>query len=273
METISLTLSDVLALTTILLLGVPHGASDLNLAIGGALIKSKRQVLIFGLSYVALTALFILVWIMLPVTSLIAFLAISVYHFGRADAVHYGGNNIDAFLYGGLPMLFIPLAHPNEVSALFTLLTFSNIEFLPSFYAIALLWGGYLFLRLIQDRVPLRAIREMLILSLAFIFLPPLWGFAVYFCGFHARRHFMRVRLELNIRRWRDWGVTAGLAAITLLAMVLAAPLASNYITLEVAFLRTLFIGLFALTIPHVMLIDAIDIFRRISPSRIDQEA
>jgi Brp/Blh family beta-carotene 15,15'-monooxygenase len=260
MEQISLSLWDTLALTAILVLGVPHGAADLNLAIRGALIRAPQHFAIFALGYVALTGIFILVWFNWPLLSLIGFVAVSVYHFGRADAVHFRAAPIDAFLYGGLPLLFIPLAHPDEVSGLFSLLTQAETDFIRPFYALAFVWAGHLLLRLGQDKIPMAALGEMIMLSFMFLVLPPLWGFAVYFCGFHGRRHFQRLRHTLaNL----DWRLTLALSALTLI-VIAAIPFLTEEMSFGLAFLRSLFIGIFALTVPHVILIDGLDIFNRI---------
>lgn len=260
MEQISLSLWDILALTAILVLGVPHGAADLNLAIRGALIRAPQHFAVFALGYVALTGIFMLVWFNWPLLSLIGFVAVSVYHFGRADAVYFKAAPIDAFLYGGLPLLFIPLAHPEEVSGLFSLLTQMETDFISPFYALAFVWVGLLLLRLAQDKIPMAALGEMILLSFMFLVLPPLWGFAVYFCGFHSRRHFQRLRHTLATL---DWRLTFALSALTLIVIAII-PFLAEDMSFELAFLRSLFIGIFALTVPHVTLIDGLDIFHKI---------
>ncbi len=263
MEQISLSFGDILALTAILALGVPHGAADLNLAMRGALIKTHLHIAVFALGYLTLTGFFILVWFAWPLFSLIGFVAISVFHFGRADAIYFKAEPIDALLYGGLPLLFIPLAHPEEVAGLFALLTQLEADFITPFYGLAFVWGGHLLLRLTQDRIPLNALGEMIFLALTFLLLPPLWGFALYFCGFHSRRHFLRLGHALAILNWRGWRLTLALGTLTI-SVIAIAPLLVQNLTFDLAFLRSLFIGIFALTMPHVTLIDGLDIFTKI---------
>ena len=264
MENISLTISDIVALMAIFTLGVPHGAADLNLALRAALIRSRHHYAMFLAIYLALTGVFVLVWFNWPLPSLITFIAVSVYHFGRADTVHFKVPQIDALLYGGLPLVFIPLAHPVAVSRLFALLTQLDVDFMRPFYFLAIIWGSYFLFRLVQNRIPLSALGEMIALGIAFLLLPPLWGFALYFCGFHSRRHFQRLSQALKITAWRDWRLTIGLSVTTLIAIGLA-PFLTQNLTLDLAFLRSLFIAIFALTVPHVILIDGFDIFKKIA--------
>ena len=65
----------------ILLLGIPHGAIDHVLFFK----KRKMSQLKFYSIYLGLSFLFVILWHILPVTSLILFLLISAFHFGESQ--------------------------------------------------------------------------------------------------------------------------------------------------------------------------------------------
>ena len=90
------------------------------------------------------------------------------------------------------------------------------------------------------------------------ILLPPLVSFAVYFCFWHSRGHVVRLwnSLPANAR----YGATREALIYTLLAwgtgLALFFYLSGN--TTEILF-RLTFIGLAALTLPHMILVDLLD--------------
>ena len=65
----------------ILLLGIPHGAIDHVLFFK----KRKMSKLKFYIIYLGLSLLFVILWHILPITSLILFLLISAFHFGESQ--------------------------------------------------------------------------------------------------------------------------------------------------------------------------------------------
>ena len=65
----------------ILLLGIPHGAIDHVLFFK----KRKMSQFKFYSIYLGLSLLFVILWHILPITSLILFLLISAFHFGESQ--------------------------------------------------------------------------------------------------------------------------------------------------------------------------------------------
>ena len=80
----------------ILLLGIPHGAIDHVLFFK----KRKMSQLKFYSIYLGLSFLFVILWHILPVTSLILFLLISAFHFGESQFA-------DIFFKKSLRFIFI----------------------------------------------------------------------------------------------------------------------------------------------------------------------
>ena len=88
---ISLSVIDMMALLCIVFIGLPHGAFDGALY---ALLPSgeRKASLLRFLALYSLTALLIIgLWLVFPVISLLLFLAISAFHFGKGDTAGYQG--------------------------------------------------------------------------------------------------------------------------------------------------------------------------------------
>jgi Brp/Blh family beta-carotene 15,15'-monooxygenase len=86
---------------------------------------------------------------------------------------------------------------------------------------------------------------------------PPLLYFVVYFCGLHSPRHFLDTLNQLDLG-WRR-GVVAALP-LTAMTLVVAAfavgILVHSGVTLGPATVNTVFIGLAALAVPHMVLVE-----------------
>ena len=101
---------------------------------------------------------------------------------------------------------------------------------------------------------------ELILLGFTFAFTPPLVGFAFYFCFVHSARHLQTIVDIL--------GATASKPAILIQALVFtlaswgAGAAAfwslSGVGSVDAALLRVVFIGLAALTLPHIVLVDGL---------------
>lgn len=264
-----------LALVTgaIALAGLPHGAADAWIAAREGLASDRLGKAVFLAIYSGLALLVIAVWLALPVMSLALFLAISVWHFGddsRRD-LHPLARISTGLIILGAPAAF----HATAVSDAYGILSGDRIAAIVSAQG-ALFWLGCvalpLVLALTPVRVPLSAratpgrinhLTEMILLVALAALLSPLVYFAVYFCGVHSPRHLGRVnRLFPERGGWRLWG---SVTALTLIP-VLSGAAAWGWLTAvgrlpDAAGLQVLFIGLAALTLPHMLLVD------RLSPS------
>ena len=99
---------------------------------------------------------------------------------------------------------------------------------------------------------------EIAILSLLFAILPPLVGFSIYFCLIHSIRHFaaMRTMLADTISKFQITRTTVLFSAMCwAVGLIILAQQSSN-VGVEPALLQVIFIGLAALTMPHMMLVD-----------------
>lgn len=250
----------VCALLAIIVLGVPHGALDGEIA---------RSVLrprfgwawfpVFSLPYLTLSGLVLLAWHLAPEPTLAAFLAASVWHFGSEDAP---GACLEAVVRGGLPIAIPVLAHPAATTAVFATIAETVLPPPPEWlWAAALLWlaPAVIWAGLTALRGQARALIVPALLTAVFLMLPPLTAFAIYFVCAHAPAHTAAlIRDPWRAPRVRDSRSAIRLALpITGLTLLIGAALWPFYAGAPPERLLSLTLQvLAALTLPH-MLFDA----------------
>ena len=256
---------NLLALLGVVFIGLPHGAMDGALAVHFGWMGRPTRAIAFLLAYIGLAGLVVLSWAIAPVMSFIAFLAISTYHFGRGDATStiFGRGAVESIGRGGVVIGGISQFHRTEANDVFLTIVGSDTTgvwiFLDliAILAVACVIEALLFK---QRKERTAFALEIGVLLVVFLLTPPLVGFAMYFCFIHSLRHFTSMRSLLNatVSRLR---ITQTTVAFTLLAwafglLVLAQQ--SARIGVEPALLKVVFIGLAALTVPHMLLVDGV---------------
>ena len=237
------------------LLGVPHGALDPVLAHASGIARTPLRLARFVLLYVTQATLVVLLWWMAPGIALAGFLLLSIWHF-RSDwreLPNWQGLAAAATLVCA-PALF----HPAAAGQLFSLLMFGVSA---SWLILALQVTGIvaiialaLALRGLAQSKPYVAL-ELLTLPVLAWALPPLLFFVVYFCGLHSPRHIIETIRQAQLRRSTIVLTGSAFTAITLAAAVAAfglLPVADSAPRL----LAIVFVGLAALTVPHMLLIE-----------------
>ena len=101
---------------------------------------------------------------------------------------------------------------------------------------------------------------EMASVAILAIFAPPLIAFTVFFCGMHSARHILRSLTALKILESSSFKISLAAIFGTLLFVYIAASIAwlfqsSN--SLDARIIQIVFVGLAALTVPHMILIDS----------------
>ena len=99
---------------------------------------------------------------------------------------------------------------------------------------------------------------EATLLLLMLIVVPPLVGFALYFCCVHSARHLCSIWTVVKVAFPRDM-LFAGAILFTVASWGIGAVTfwwCANFMAVESALLRVVFIGLAALTVPHMILVD-----------------
>jgi Brp/Blh family beta-carotene 15,15'-monooxygenase len=263
---------DLAAIAAVLLIGVPHGGLDGAVARRIGWPKGLVGYIGFHLSYIALAALVVWLWWQWPVPGLAGFLLISALHFGSSDialtqsatAQKASHQWLPLIAHGGLVSIAIPSLQPIAVQPLFTILV-GDVGAAMLIETIGMLFLPWLLSCLIYCvyatiypawRTPL--LNLVVLLILVFL-LPPLTSFALYFCLWHSRNHILRIWYSLKDERERRqsfieailYSVIAWIAALVFFTLFQG--------SLSTALIQLTFIGLAALTVPHMLLVDLAD--------------
>lgn len=243
-------------------LGMPHGALDPWIAERIGLSRSRTGNIAFNLVYLLIAALVVVIWTFLPVVSLLLFLLISAWHFS-GDWSHDMGPLTR--LGVGLLLLLMPIGfHTENVALLFSDLsgdggsTLAHTLSLPVwFLVVAMLalaelaaWRGRW----------LAGLELSALLALAYV-APPLVYFALYFCLLHSPRHLLGQFREAGpsqrprLVRMAIVYTVATLALLGVLAWYWSHQDATAPFNALVT--KLIFIGLAAVTVPHMLLIAA----------------
>ena len=258
-----LDMASVIALLFVVLIGLPHGAFDGAIANHLGAGRSFAAAAKFIIGYCAAAGLVIAIWIMFPAITLTLFLMISMIHFGRGDASAKSGPVFmtQVLLHCGLPIFGIIYFQQSSVIPLFDALTngASDLAILISKIMVPLLglMAGLYGLMAFRDASLRARFAEFILLAVVFTFLPPLVSFALYFCIIHTGRHMRRIWHVLS-STISPKGLYRQAAGFTLASWLVggAAFLWLENGDLDAALLQVVFIGLAALTVPHMILVD-----------------
>ena len=264
-------LLSLIALAAIVIIGLPHGAFDGAIALSLGYGRDLKSMLIFMASYLSIAALVVLFWLKFPELSLVIFLGISILHFGLGDSQPGSlvQRVIQIIAHGGTVVILSSLLNWSEVELIFDKLIGGKSVFLLLIivvcgYVMVGVLSSYFILAYLRPKLRVR-LAELAVLAIAFGLLPPLVGFSLYFCGVHTPRHLARVWHAIS-EDGRGRTKVLTLALVFTLASWIAGGLSLCLVsaaeTIDEAILRVVFIGLAALTVPHMILVDGM--FRRI---------
>ena len=257
---------NLIGLFGIVMIGLPHGALDGAVAMHLGLVGKFSKLAKFIFYYVIIAVLVVGVWLLIPTVSLIAFLIISILHFGSGDANNGQGvmHFIQSLAHGGLVIIGISQFHRSEVDEIFYYLTNQNTEII--WLVIDIMTVGVV-LAIIACITQIRnnsawTTTSLELLGLGFVYwlAPPLLGFAVYFCLVHSARHFKRIfssiKQTLTFAKMKNQAIL--FSAVCWITAVIAFWQLADFSNPEPVIMRITFIGLAALTVPHMILIDGI---------------
>ena len=238
--------------------GVPHGALDPVFAQKILFLNSWQDWTKFVIAYLALSIAVVFIWWQLPLIFMGSFLLLSVMHFSRDlnDQVP----KITRVLYGG-SIIFLPtIFHFKEMQNLFSLILDADtgLQITSFLYLLAWPWlaGSLISIYFQFIRGWLFGL-EILAVALLTTLASPLVSFTLYFCGMHSLRHILRTRAYSGLTLMKLGLVSLapmlGVIFIALLAWFYL-PELPNYERI----LRLVFVGLAALTVPHMLLIDRV---------------
>jgi Brp/Blh family beta-carotene 15,15'-monooxygenase len=269
------TISPLICLLLILSIGISHGSLD-NLK-GEKLFKifGINNLLIFYISYILIAILVIVSWIIMPSISLIIFLIVASYHFGKEDTQFLVVeksylNQLLFFIKGTLIVLAPIYFHFDETVNIFKLLLVDNenfykfLNFLETnrilLFGIILstLANIILFTKNFEIKKFAIFLDYFSILILNYYF-SPLLAFTMYFCFLHSIRHIITLILELEkndlnlgFKMFVKKALPLTILTVSLCLIVLY--FINNTYTFDSSVLKIIFIGLASLTFPHILL-------------------
>ena len=271
----NLNISSILCLLLILIVGVSHGSLDHIKGKKLLRLFNVKSTYIFYIIYILISATVILTWMILPSMTLILFLIIASYHFGKEDT-QFLINNRSYFIqilyfFKGFLIILAPLYfHFQETIAIFKLLLidnevfYSSLNFIESNKVIQIgiicstLSSIFLFLKNFEIKKFVIFLDYFSILILNY-YLSPLIAFTVYFCFLHSIRHSISLAIDLDPNSLINGFRLFVKKALTLTILTAAFSFIALYLlsysnNLDSAILKIIFIGLASLTFPHILL-------------------
>lgn len=244
-----------MALALMICAGIPHGSFDLRVAeakwrggsVSRGMILGSYLICVFGMSALC---------VFLPAIGLTLFLVISALHFSEGESVRWSGARGVLF---GVSAILLPIGlHPHQaqpyLSYFISSATFASIQ--------SPLWVGarvmalLLTILLVRDCInPITRKSsdtiERIVCLCAWLVLPPLSGFAVWFIGRHSRQHLGVCREMFAGSRF---GIPLDFAGISALAILGLLPFAVFFDFSRIDQLFAASICLIAgLTLPHMV--------------------
>ena len=217
----------------------------------------------------------ILVWIIVPAITLIVFLAVASFHFGKEDTqflINKNSNLISIlYFFRGLLIIITPLYFNfDETVTIFKMLLidseqfYSSLGFIEKYKIIEIAIGLsalssiILFLREFHIKKFVIFLDFFSIIILNY-YLSPLVAFTIYFCFLHSIRHTISLAIEMDNSNLKN-GLklfaqkALPLTVLTAILSLLGLYFLNNVYELNSAILKIIFIGLASLTFPHILL-------------------
>lgn len=242
----------VIILAFIVLLGVPHGSLDVLFASQTFDLKHFTHWVKFILYYVTAALGIILVWLVLPNIFFTSFLILSAIHF--SEDLNLMDFKVLKFCYGASIITFPSLLFSAELIDLYAMIvdikTASSLVKVSQFIGISA--GPILAIQLLNKKIEIRTKLEVLCVCALFLLLNPILAFGIYFCIMHSARHLIRSHFFLTKFTRQDFlnALIFPTIAVIMIGLFVWWVVANK--TLEVNMIRIIFIGLAALTVPHV---------------------
>ena len=268
-------ISPLICLLLILTIGVSHGSLDHVKGKKLFNILNINKISIFYFSYILIAILVIIIWTIIPFISLMIFLLVASYHFGKEDTQFLINENSYfnqlLFFLKGLLIIVAPMFfHFEETVTIFKLLLvdneifYSTLEFievnkiLPIAIILSSLSSIFLFLIKFEIKKFIVFFDYFSILILNY-YLTPLVAFTVYFCFLHSIRHSITLIYEIDKNDFKNGLKVFGqkalpLTVLTTIFCLIGLYLLNNNYDFDSSILKIIFIGLASLTFPHILL-------------------
>jgi len=268
-------ISAILCLFLIFTIGVSHGSLD---HIKGAKLLrlfNIKKTYLFYFVYILISVLVITSWILLPTITLIIFLIIASFHFGKEDTqfliIDKSYFIQSLYFFKGFLTVLAPLYfHFQETIEIFKLLLidsevfYESLNFIETYKLIQIgiilstLSSILLFLKKFEIKKFVIFLDYFSILILNY-YLSPLVAFTIYFCFLHSIRHSISLAVELDQNSIKNGLLlflkkALPLTILTAIFCIVALYFIDDGYNLDSAILKIIFIGLASLTFPHILL-------------------
>ena len=264
---IDLSFINIISFLLIFFIGLPHGSFDGAVAslVG---FKTKVQFIKFLLYYLGLSIFVVFFWFYLPLVSLFIFLIMTIAHFGLCDWSNFKISEYKtsvSFTYGMTVIFGIIFFNEDKSFKIFEYLTNENIYFFQSYFFIPYLLTFFSIVYFcylsIYEKKLRKGILEIIVLLSIFYFCDPLLSFSIYFCFFHTYKHLKHLISNIYLHLPNKKLVFYSTLLFTLISWIggilILIYLNQNF-TLYESILKVIFIGLAALTLPHMILVDLV---------------
>jgi len=273
------------------LIGVPHGGLD---SLTGkqwlAPLVGNHWSWLFLSGYLAVAATVVLGWLVTPLWSATSFFLVSAWHFGWEDDKSRSKmrlwNHLAAIASGGLVIWIPALFRPVEMQSILEwivpssmLTSGAEIVWLARllsliFVPIAIADFGFSAAKMGIRRLTLQPmLARNLLLVVLFASTPILFSFGLYFCGWHSIRGLVHLQGE---HRMSKKELLIAVLPLSLGAIGLAGAATwfwNSGRELSAELSRSLFIGLSAIAVPHLLLHGVVENLPRSKSKETDDQA
>ena len=256
---------NIICFFLISIIGVSHGALDH--------IKGYKLIKIYKINnkyffypvYIFCCLLVVFFWIIFPSVTLILFLLVASYHFGKEDSCV--GSIIKKrfinlfYLFKGSVVVVAPLFfHTEETLQIFKILG-DNLILTHENFLISLLIISFIanFTIMQWSNNSGFFLADWVTILTLNTFFSPLVAFTIYFCFLHSVRHSFGLIYEINNKNFKNGfkkflKKALPLTLVTAILFVVSVYILTNYYVLDDAILKVIFMGLASLTFPHILL-------------------
>jgi len=274
-------------LILILSLGISHGSLDhLKGKKLFKIFKIKNQIF-FYFSYIILALAIVGLWLFFPSLTLLSFLIVASFHFGKEDSSYVLWDKkivfpeLMYFIRGSIIVIAPLILNFNETVSLFSNLLPEENNFINTIYQLnisnenSLLFfslpfivifcaGFYIHANGVAGSLPRLTGYDPFIFDFMSVILlnysfNPLMAFTIYFCFLHSPRHSLILINEIDKNDFKKGfrifvKKAFPLTLITAIIFLLSLLGLSKYYVLDNAITKVIFIGLASLTFPHILL-------------------
>ncbi len=247
----------------IAILGVPHGAFDTLFGQRLYGLRGVQSWTFFVVAYIGIGACIVALWWAWPLFFLIAFLLVTALHFSGDPQP--GTYALSRFLYGGAIIVLPNFWYADEVLRLFQFLVYREadatglLQLSAVLRWIAVPWCVALVAcALFEARNSIQAALELATVAAIALVAPPLIAFTVFFCVMHGARHVLRTLdgLDRNGLKPLIAAAAAAMFAVFITATMLF--FAQPEVSIDARIIQIVFVGLAALTVPHMALVERV---------------